>query len=110
MYGKSFLIYGVHIPGKYIECMHFYSCQFPIQTTRQDFWKISFPQDERGGENHYLLYENSIKRYEDDFIFCMIHKVIALQFCKYLSNSVVLSLLPLLCNYSSLTLKLHQKE
>ena len=36
--------------------------------------------------------------------------VMALQFWKsYLSNSVVLSLLPLLCNHGNLTLKLHQK-
>ena len=73
MYGKSFLIYRVHIPRKYTEYMHFYSCQFSIQNSRQDFWKIFFPQDESGGENHDLLYENSIKKYEDDFIFCMIH-------------------------------------
>ena len=32
-----------------------------------------------------------------------------LQFCEYLSNNVVLSLLPLLCNHDNLTLKLHQK-
>ena len=34
----------------------------------------------------------------------------ALQFCEYLSNGVVLSLLPLLCNHGNLTLKLHQKK
>ena len=34
----------------------------------------------------------------------------ALQFWKYyLSNSVILNLLPLLCNHNKLTLKLHQK-
>ena len=35
--------------------------------------------------------------------------VMVLQFCKYLPNSVVLSLLPLLCNHGNFTLKLHQK-
>ena len=36
--------------------------------------------------------------------------VMVLQFWKqYLSNSMVLSLLPLLCNHGSLTLNLHQK-
>ena len=36
--------------------------------------------------------------------------VMALQFWKqYLSNSMVLSLLPLLCIHGNLTLKLHQK-
>ena len=73
MYGKNFSNYGVHIPRKCIEYMHFYSCQFPIQNSRQNFWKISFPQDERGRENHDLLYENSIIKYEDDFMFCMIY-------------------------------------
>ena len=36
--------------------------------------------------------------------------VMVLQFWKqYLSNSMVLSLLPLLCNHGNLTLNLHQK-
>ena len=35
--------------------------------------------------------------------------VMVLQFWKYLSNSVVLSLLPLLCNHGNFRLKLHQK-
>ena len=36
--------------------------------------------------------------------------MIALQFCEYLSNSVVLSLLPLLCNHGHLTQKLYASE
>ena len=32
----------------------------------QGFLKICFPQDERGGENFDLLYQNSIRKYEDD--------------------------------------------
>ena len=40
--------------------------QFPTQTYRQDFLKIYFPQDERGGENYDLLYQKSIKKYEHD--------------------------------------------
>ena len=37
--------------------------------------------------------------------------MIALQFCKqHLSNSMVLILLPLLCNHGNLTLKLYQKK
>ena len=66
MYGKNSSIYGVRIPRKCIEYMHFYSCQ-------SSSLKISFPQDERGGKNHDLLRENSIKKYEDDFVFCMIY-------------------------------------
>ena len=58
MYGKNVSIYVAHIPIKCIEYMHFYPCQFPTQNSRQDFWKISFPQDKSGGENHDLFYEN----------------------------------------------------
>ena len=47
--------------------------EFPTQNSRQDFWKIPFPQDKRGGENHDMLNENSIRKYEGDFIFCMIY-------------------------------------
>ena len=37
--------------------------------------------------------------------------MMALQFCEsYLSNRVVLSLLPLLCNHGNLTLNLYQKK
>ena len=35
--------------------------------------------------------------------------VMVLQFWKHLSNRVVLSLLPLLCNHDNFTLELHQK-
>ena len=40
--------------------------QFPTQTSRQNFWKICFPQDERVGENYDLLYQNSVRKYEGD--------------------------------------------
>ena len=40
--------------------------QFPTQNSRQDFLKICFPEDERGGENYDLLYQNSIRKYEDE--------------------------------------------
>ena len=40
--------------------------QFPTQNFRQDFLKICFPQDERGGENYGLLNQNSIRKYEGD--------------------------------------------
>ena len=58
-------------------------------------------------ENMKMTWNNSL------FPFGMIAvllNVMALQFWKYcLSNSVVLNLLPLLCNHNNLTLKLHQK-
>ena len=40
--------------------------QFPTQNSSQNFLKICFPQAERGGENYDLLYQNSIRKYEDD--------------------------------------------
>ena len=40
--------------------------QLPTQNSSQDFLKICFLQDERGGENYDLFYQNSIRKYEDD--------------------------------------------
>ena len=40
--------------------------QCPTQNSSQNFLEICFPQDERGGENHDLLYQNLIRKYEDD--------------------------------------------
>ena len=58
MCGKKFSIYGVHIPRKCIESMHFHSCpSSPPKTPRRDFLKTCYPHDERGGRNYdYLLY------------------------------------------------------
>ena len=39
--------------------------QFSTQNSRYDFLKISFPQDKRGGENYDLLYQSSVRKYED---------------------------------------------
>ena len=67
MCGKNFSIYGVQIPRKCIESMHFLLMpQFSIQNSRQNFLKICFPQGERVGEKYDLLYPNSVKKYEDD--------------------------------------------
>ena len=51
-------------------------------------------------------------KYEDDLeVYVIFLNVMALQFCKeYLSHSVVLSLLPLLCNHDNLTRKLQKKS
>ena len=38
----------------------------PVPQFRQDFLKISLPQDEKGGENYDLLYQNSIRKYKGD--------------------------------------------
>ena len=40
--------------------------QFPTENSGQNILKICFPQAERGGENYDLLYQNSIRKYEDD--------------------------------------------
>ena len=63
MCGKIFSIYGVHIPRKCIESMHFYLCLSPPLKTPG---RICFTQDETGGGNYDLLYQNSIRKYEDD--------------------------------------------
>ena len=44
----------------------------PHAKPQAGFLENSFPQHERSGENHDLLYQNSIKKNEDYFIFCMI--------------------------------------
>ena len=67
MCGKNFSIYVVHIPRKFIESMHFLRMpRSPTQNARQNFLKICFPQDEMGGGNYNFLYQNSIRKYEDD--------------------------------------------
>ena len=53
-----------HIPRKCVESMHFYSC--PSSPTWVEFFENLFPQDERDGGNYDLLYQNSIRKYEDD--------------------------------------------
>ena len=40
--------------------------QCSTQNSRQDFLKICFPKAEKGGENYNLLYQNLIRKYEDD--------------------------------------------
>ena len=59
----KFSIYGVHIPRKCIEFMYFYSC--PSPPLKKVFLRICFLQDESGGGNYDLLYQNSIRKYED---------------------------------------------
>ena len=60
-------IYGVHIPRKCIESIHFYSCSSsPLKTPGRIILHICFPQAKRGGENYDLLYQNSIRKYEVD--------------------------------------------
>ena len=67
MCGKIFSNYSVHIPRKCIEYMYFYSCpSFPAENSRLDFLKICFPKDKTDGKKYDLLYQESIRIYEDD--------------------------------------------
>ena len=67
MCGKHFSIYGVHIPRKCIESVHFYSCPSPpLKTPGRIFWKsVSLKTEEVGG-SYDLLCQNSVRKYEDD--------------------------------------------
>ena len=116
---KSFSIYGVHIPRK---CMYFYSCPSPplkIHHPGRIFWKFVSPKTKRVEET--MIYfikiksENMKMTWVISFFiffawFLIFLNVVVLQFCEYLSNSVVISLLPLLCNRGNLTLKYIRKN
>ena len=56
----------VHIPRKRIKSMYFHSCPSPLLRIPARIVCFCFPQDERGGENYDLLYQNLIRKYEDD--------------------------------------------
>ena len=66
--GKNFLIYGVfYIPIKCIESVDFYSCpSFSLKNSGRIVWKFVSFQDKKGGENYDLVYQNLIRKYEDD--------------------------------------------
>ena len=68
MYVKKIKIYGIHSHRKCIESRHFLLMPpFPTQNSSQNSLKICFPPTaEMGGENFDLLYQNSIRKYEDD--------------------------------------------
>ena len=66
MCGKNVQIYGVHVPRKRFESRHFYSCTPSQLKTLPEVQKPVSPTAERGGGNYDLLYQNSIRKYEDD--------------------------------------------
>ena len=67
MCGESFYIYGVHIPRKRIESKHLYSWPPSHRKLLAECFENLFPPAaERGGETYDLLYQNSIRKYEDD--------------------------------------------
>ena len=93
MCGKNSQIYGVQIPSKCIDSRHFYSClshseltpkflpsrsrqkeitkpprpPHPTPPTRQhSFENLFSPTAEIDGGNYDLLYQNSVRKSEDD--------------------------------------------
>ena len=66
MCGKNISIYGVHIPRKFIESMHFYSCDSaPLKTPGNLI--CMFPSENgMGGGNFDFLYQNSRRKFVDE--------------------------------------------
>ena len=68
MCGGIFSIYDIQIPRKCIESMHF--CSYlspPIKTPGRFFFENLFPSPKtKGMEETMLLYQNSIRKCEDD--------------------------------------------
>ena len=54
--------------------------QFPTKNSRQEFLKIRFPKDKVGGEKYDLIYQNSLRKYEDDLEHLVIYIWYDLQF------------------------------
>ena len=52
----------------------------PHSNLQVEVLKICFPRDERGGENYDFLYQNSIRKYEDDFEHWFIYILFDLEF------------------------------
>ena len=93
--------------------------QFPLKTPGRIFWK-SVSSKTKSVEKTMICF---VKFHSENmkmtwsirlFIFCMIYNFSQCDGFtaskKYLSNSVVLSILLLLCNHGNLTLKLHQEK
>ena len=56
MCGENVSIYGIHIPRKCIESMHFYSCPSPLLKTRgRSFWKSFSPERKGWGKLWFAL-------------------------------------------------------
>ena len=91
MCGKNFLIYGVHVLRKCIDSRHFYSCPSPplsrpgqteiTHSLRQHSFKYLFlPTAERGEGNYDLLYQNSVRKNEDELELQVFYILYYLQF------------------------------
>ena len=106
---KIFSIYGVHIPRKCIESLHFYSYALvPHSKFQVEFFENLFCPRWKGWRKLWFALSKLVYLYFIGSVTFL--NVMALQFCEYLSNSVVLSLLSLLYNYGNVTPKLHQEK
>ena len=84
MCGKNFQIYGVHIPRKCIDSRHFTHAplhsylapnflssrrrqkEITLSPRQHSSENLFPPTAERGEGNYDLLYQNSVRKYEDD--------------------------------------------
>ena len=66
MCGKYFSIYGVHILRKSLNLGFFTQAPVPHSKLLVEFFENLFLLAERVGGSYDLLYQNSIRKYEDD--------------------------------------------
>ena len=69
MCGKTFSIYGVHIPRKSLNPCFFTHVPVPHSKLLVKFF-VSLKRDGVGG-SYDLLYQNSIRKYKDDLEHCL---------------------------------------
>ena len=117
--GNIFSIYGVHILRKSLNLCLFTHAPVPHSKLLVELFENLFSQRQKGleeamicsvkiqSETIKMTWEISLFPFDMIAIFLIVmtlsNSVVSI------SNSVVLSLLPLLCNHGNLTLKLHQK-
>ena len=93
-----------------------------VHSRRRFFWKSVSPKTKavektlicfikiQSGNIYDRIYKGDLEPFLYFAWFTVFLTVTSLQFCeKHLSHSVVLSVLPLLCNHGSLTQKFHKK-
>ena len=68
MFGKKFSIYGVHIPRKCIESMHFYSCSSPPLKLQVEFFENLFPP-RRNGRRKLWFFNQKIWRWLETLVY-----------------------------------------
>ena len=67
MCGENVSIYGAHIPRNALNlCSFTHASVLHSKLQVEYILKICCPQDRRGGGRYDLLYQNSIRKYEDD--------------------------------------------